>query len=309
MLYSGLGSIINMAYSSSFQPLASTNPQEFTTTETSVTSLISGLQSQYDTSSSTLSTSSTHAVTSGSRAVLSSVGELPKSCGFLTLAGELRNIIYGYLITSGQIEILRVSRQLHDEANGLLYKQGICRLCFELDSPKHQPKSLRQIRIPSNNKVQNFNLLIFPSPTSAPLVSRGFVHSVHASGDCHIILVCRKPCLYAPDTSIAPLFIIEFLSTFKLLTLRIHFSHTLHPMDRRNRTVMEPRHTQKLKAVAASLSSALGSPEWKPDTCPSACYQTFPRHSAQPSINPFPNAQYLEFHPRKGREIAGGVHH
>lgn len=297
-----------MAYSSSFQPLASTNPQEFTT-ETSVTSLISGLQSQYDTSSSTLSTSSTHAVTSGSRAILSSVGELPKSCGFLTLAGELRNIIYGYLITSGQIEILRVSRQLHDEANGLLYKQGICRLCFELASIKHQPKSLSQIRIPSNNKIQNFNLLISPLTTRRPLANRGFVHSVQGSGDCHIILVWEDSWSFALDMSIAHFNFIEFLSTFKLLTLRIHFSHTFHPMDRRNRTVVERRHTQILQSVAASLPSALGSPEWKTETCPSACYQTSTCARAQPSMNPFPNAQYLEFHPRKGREIAGGVHH
>ncbi|CAD6568629.1 MAG: hypothetical protein ASARMPRED_001888 [Alectoria sarmentosa] len=257
--------------------------------------------------------SSTLSDPSESQSAFRSIEELPKSCGFLALATELRDPIYSELFTSGQVEILRVSRQLHNEAKDVLYKQGICRLVLYFDHPLSQPEVLSAITIPSNRKVQNFNILMsLPDATDVKAsrsdrykkLNLGFGRSVQGSGDCHITLLFRgSRVIHMP---LAAIKLIELLSTFKLVTLRILISHDLHSMDEMDRMVAAPSHTQILTSVAASLPSTLGCPAWKSDTRSNSPY---PYAKTQSQKSPSPNAQYLEFHPREGRENAGGVNY
>lgn len=60
----------------------------------------------------------------------------------------------------------------------------------------------------------------------------------------------------------------------------------------------ESIHMYLLQILASSLQPALGYSDWKPDSCPSPRHQTSTYAKAQPDVSLFPNAQYLEFHPR-----------
>lgn len=75
-------------------------------------------------------------------AISSTIAEPLKSHGFLDIPRELRDIIYGHLIPSGQVAILRVPRQSHDEVKDLLYKQGVYRLCLRAERFLSHPKVL-----------------------------------------------------------------------------------------------------------------------------------------------------------------------
>ncbi|CAF9926287.1 MAG: hypothetical protein ALECFALPRED_003407 [Alectoria fallacina] len=274
-----------MACKSPFQVLTSKNPQSVTK-EVRVTSLINGPQIQYHPSRFTVSASSALSDPSESQSAFRSIEELPKPCGFLTLATELCDIIYSELFTSGQVEILRVSRQL-------------------------QPEVLKPITIPSNRKVQSFNILM-SLPDAADIkascsdrytkLNPGFGRSVQGSGDCHITLLFRGSRIN--HMPVAAIKFIELLSTFKVFMLRIPIRHDLHSMDEVDGMVAEPSQTQTLTSVAASLPSILGCPAWKSDTRSNSHY---PYAKTQSQRNPSPNAQYLEFHPRERRENAGGV--
>lgn len=282
-----------MAFNSSSQAIPSTDPQG-PTEEVGVTSLISGSQLQQDRNTSTVSTFSRNTDSDENEAMLGSVVELPKSCGFLTLARELRNIIYTDLITSGRVEILRVSRKLHDEAKDLLYQIGICRLrmvCYPLSHPKVRNPTT----IPSNDKIQNFNISISIRHSRDPIGSRSRIlssslqRSIQGSGHCHISLVYAR----FPNGSMPMevLYFIRCLRTFELVTLRIH---------RRDRPIADYCHIMILLSMVDSLWSALGSPEWKSDTCSSPLSRTLSQTSNVLSYEgPLSEAQYLEFHPRE----------
>ncbi len=266
-----------------------------------IRSLISRLQLQGD---STISTSSTYPSSSGSEAILSSLGELSKQCGFLTLARELRDIIYSDLISSGHIAILRVSRQLHEEAKELLYEKGICRLCLDYDGPSCHPEVLDPTMMPSSQKVQNFEIVMcIPNSRNIMAWSSNrnpvLLQSVQGSGNCHITLVFRG----LPNVPHAgcTLKFIKALCTFKVVTVRVHILHDFHPMDRRIGLVVEPAHKEILQSVADLLPSALGNPEWKSDTCSCSRCKTSSYAKMRQLVGPFCNAQYLEFHPREGR--------
>lgn len=223
----GLRFIINMACNKSSQALTSTMSQE-PTEVAGIRSLISRLQLQGD---STISTSSTYPSSSGSEAILSSLGELSKQCRFLTLARELRDIIYSDLISSGHIAILRVSRQLHEEAKELLYEKGICRLCLDYDGPSCHPEVLDPTMMPSSQKVQNFEIVMcIPNSRNIMAWSSNrnpvLLQSVQGSGNCHITLVFRG----LPNVPHAgcTLKFIKALCTFKVVTVRVHILHDFH---------------------------------------------------------------------------------
>ena len=301
---------MNVACSNTSQALTSKNSQELTE-EICVTSLTNRPQLQDEPSIPT----STHPDFSESKATLSSLGERPKPCGLLTIAGELRDIIYSHLIASGQVEILRLSQQLHDEAKETLYKKGIFRVSLCTQKRIYQPEVLRPMTMPSHSKVQNFNIimsfeLLGCNREHIPMngfdkLDLGFLLSVQGSGDCHITLAFGVIPHHPPYDDF--LHFMQLLGTFKLVTLRIHTNHRLHPMDRRNQLVLKPRLTLVLQSIAASSSPALGYAEWKPDTCSSARYQMSSYVKAEHYGSPFPNAQYLEFHPREKREITNGL--
>ena len=221
-------------------------------------------------------------------AILSDLNELPRSCHFLDIARELRDIIYSDLIASGNVEILQVSQQVHDEAKDLLYRHGICRLHL----PRDYLKAFKSSKKPPRS-VQNFNVNIdldqweyIDEKLSSPPSFRG-------SGDCHVILLFKSYGNIRMPAQLCDL--IKSLSIFRLVTLRIHSTYRLHPMDRRNKLVLEPFHTQNLKSTAAKFSAALGTPEWKIDAYPRNDHEVL----AQARLNPYPYAQYLEFHPHE----------
>lgn len=54
--------------------------------------------------------------------------EPQKQCYLFTIPRELRDMISDIAISSGDISILHLSKQLHDEGIGLLYKRRICHL-------------------------------------------------------------------------------------------------------------------------------------------------------------------------------------
>ena len=295
----GLRFIINMACNNTPQASISTISQG-PTEEGCVRSLISRLQLQGD---STVSTSSTYPDSSGSEAISSSWGELSKPLGFLTLARELRDIIYSDLISSGHIAILQVSQQLHNEAKELLYKKGISRLCLDFRGPSYHPELVKPTMMPSNQKVQNYDIVMYPNRrdimAGSSKINPVFVQSIKGSGNCHITLVFRGSPHMPPVGR--TLKFIECFRTFQIVTLRVHMMHHFHPMDRRIGLVVEPVHKRILQDVAVSLPSALGNPEWKSDTCSCSRCEKSPYAKMKQLVGPFCNAQYLEFHPREGR--------
>lgn len=280
-----------MACNSSSQALTSKDPQGHRE-EVGATSLISEYELQEDRNTPTVSTFSRNPDSHKRQAGLGGVGELPNSCGFLNLARELRDMVYVDLITSGQVQILRVSQQLHDEAKDLLYQKGICRLrmdCFIFDTPKLRDPTT----ILSNDKIRNFNIhmsihdWLYQTPNRFKESDPSFVHSIQGSGNCHISLFYS----HVAHLPIQPkiLNFIGCLRNFELVTLRIHGE---------SKPVVEPCHTTLLQSVAASLRSALGNPDWKLDTCSRgqslSDFSKVPSHESQLSV-----AQYLEFHPRE----------
>ena len=235
--------------------------------------------------------------------IVSGASEPPKSCGFLSLARELRDMIYSELIPSGNTAISQVSQQVHDEVQDNLYKQGICRLqiyCgmhyFEVMDPPNV----------SLSKVENFNLKINiecqqRGPPSVDLNKRtlaqarrldpSFQPFIQGPGTCNVTLVFQSAqTFHMPDSVLV---LLQCLDTFKRVTLKIHFNFTFHPFDRRNRVIMAPPHRSMLEQMSAVLRDSLGNPDWKsePDRGP------FPQ--LRPLINPFPTAPYLEFHPSR----------
>lgn len=248
-------------------------------------------------------TSSTRPHLPKCEAVLSGPNELHTSSGFLSLARELRDIIYGDLITSGNVGILRVSQQVHDEAKDLLYRLGICRVHFSCEnSLNNRPSYLRVFFPPktSPNTVQNFNLKIgldgcpYEDERLDPYL-RAFVQG---SGDCHVTLVAK--CYSSFRVPLPAYCLIKSLTSFRLVTVRIYVIYHFHPMDRRNKRLVEPGHTQNLQSLATEVSAALGDPIWKIDTYPGNDYEML----AHERLNPFPNAQYLEFYPRKDTRLS-----
>ena len=87
----------------------------------------------------------------------------------------------------------RVSRQLHDEANETLHKDGIFRMY--LNSPISGPSVLAL-----NSRIQNFNILMyllsskFTShsrlfPSEHDKLTLEYIKSYRASRECHLTLI------------------------------------------------------------------------------------------------------------------------
>lgn len=243
----------------------------------------------------------------------------PKSAGFLSLARELRDIIYSDLITSGDVAILRVSQQLHDEAKDILYKQGIFRMYLNVSTSEKYHDTWRPSVLQVDNRIQNFNILIYlPSSmlrTHGQLyrseydkLTFDYIQSCQGSRAFHLTLI------FDATTTTDVLYhrsrILELLRTFsstELFTLRVDTTSDYPPFSSHNLAAMESIHTWILQSFASSLQPTLGYPEWKLDSCPSSRYQTSTYAKAHPDVRPFPNAQYLEFHPRErdGRPQTG----
>ena len=278
------------------------------------TSLMSGPQLLHDPGSSVFPTATNRLDPSANETTISTVGWPPDSSRFWTIAGELRNIIYKDLITSGDFAILRTSRTAHDEAKDLLYKYGICRLALK---HKTNPKLL-VFRNPPAHKVQNLNILVFLNTDPVNYralfkkyekLSREFIRYVQHPSDCHITLAYSKLCwnwYREPPSSL--LGFIRSLSKFKLVTLSIHIFSYYHPRDRRN---LEggAKHDNLLQIFTDVLSMALGCPERKLDVGPTTRYQMSKYTKTLQNLNPFPNAQCLEFRPCLRPNFAEGVYH
>ena len=259
---------------------------------------------------------------SESEVTLSTVSKMPKLRGFLAVPRELRDIVYTHLITVGDLAILRVCQQVHDEAEDVLYTLGIfrlhllCVLYYGTQSGhtmvEHPPKTLPN----KPNKAQNFDIKIdvrnsananYNYTDRDERLDPRYQNLIKGVGTCHITLVYgSSPGIFAATPVLE---LIETFSTFKLLTLKIHLVHGFHPRDRRNDLSVEPDHTLNLQLIAASLSTALGVPEWKTEPYPSLRSQLYPHAKADPQVNPFPGAKYLEFHPQKERETLSNVSH
>ena len=303
-----------MACNNDFQGLVSSSSPK-SAEEVCETSLMSGLQLHHDLGSSIFSTATKHLDPSENKTTISTVGRPPNSCRFLAIARELRNIIYNDLITLGNIAILRASRQVHDEAKDLLYEHGICRVALEYTT---DPKLLNKFTRPPGNKVQNLNILIFLNTLPVdhgPLfmiykkLGLDDVLSVQRPSDCHITLAYSRSCWGCFPIPPSPVLnFIKSLSTFKLVTLRIHMVNYYHPMDRRNLRAV-PQHNNLLQIATEFLSVALGCPERKLDIGHSTRYQMSKYTKTMQAVNPFPNAQYLEFRPCGRPNNADGVHH
>ena len=236
--------------------------------------------------------------------ILSGASEPPKSTGFLTIAQELREMIYTELITSGDTAILRVSKQVHDEAKYILHKHGICRLRFSCGSNYFHVFDPPKSPLPD---VQNFNLKIHIGHsfsflnhnritwTQVKRIDPGLQPRVQSSGTCHVTLVFGSSydLRHGFDIPNSVLTLMRCLGTFKLVTLRAHFTYFYHPSDRRNRTIHARPHKEMITQMSADLETSLGDSDWKSEPCTGPRLNVFlPR-----SINPFPAAPYLEFHP------------
>ena len=229
--------------------------------------------------------------------ILSAASEPPKSCGFLSIARELRDMIYSELIASGNIAILRVSKQVHDEAKDRLYKQGICRLRFCYNDSSDRVDALNPPDSPLDD-VQNFNLKIYMGRhldlhflDRAGRTNPDLQPCIQGSGSCHVTLVFNSVYEFStPD----PVFrFIKSLGTFKLVTVRTRFIYIYHPLDRRNRDIVEPRYKTMLEEMSTILRKSLGDPESKSETCHGLRYNM----RLKSPLSPFPTARYLEFHP------------
>lgn len=245
-------------------------------------------------------TSSTRPYLQKGEYILSGPNELRTSCSFLSLPRELRDIIYSDLITSGNVEILRISQQVHDEAKDLLYRLGICRLHFSCENSLNNGYAYLRVYFPSEtlpNTVQNFSLNIGLDRCAREdkQFDPYLRNLVQGSGDCHVTLAAHY---YSSFQMPRPVYrLIKSLSSFQVVTVRIYVTHPLHPMDRRNECLVEPGHTQNLQLLATKLSAALGDPQWKSDSYSRNTLEML----TQPHLNPYPNARYLEFRPREGK--------
>lgn len=233
--------------------------------------------------------------------ILSGASEPPKSCGFLSIAPELRDMIYSELIPSGDTAILQVSKQLYDEAKDDIYKQGICRLqflCnmdyfFVIDPPESQLSKVQKFNLKFNFEYCQHGLHFSDRNRrllgQARRIDPGLQPYVQGPGSCHVTLVFQSAdAFYMPDSVLV---LMEYLGTFKLVTLRIHFNFIYHNWDRRNRSEVQPPHKTILERMSAILEESLGDPDWKSEPCHG------PLSLSRLPINPFPSAPYLEFHP------------
>ncbi len=248
---------------------------------------------------------------SESEVTLSTVSKMPKSCGFLAVPRELRDIVYTHLITVGDLAILRVYQQVHDEAKDLLYTRGIFRLRLLYVTGFTYIRVMDPLRI-LPNRVQNFNIKIDVRTSMEyndncrdrfERLDLRYQNLIQGVGTCHITFGYQSSIFVATPA----VELIESLTTFKLLTLRIHLRYAWHPRDRRNDSTVEPDHTRMLQSIEASLSAALGVPDWEAEPCPSLHCQVYAHPKADPQVNPFPGAKYLVFHPHKARETPGNV--
>ena len=305
-----------MACNSSFQGLTPRNAQD-SKEGLCVTSLINGLHLQQNSSTSADPTFFTHPDLSQGETLLP-IEKGPKSAGFLSLARELRDIIYSDLITSGDVAILRVSQQLHDEAKEILHKQGIFRIDFNMPTSGKSHNTWRPSVLAANNRIQNFNILMYLSSSMLRSSDRLFsseydkltleyIQSRPGSRDCHLTLILKKTDVLYSGTRILEL--VPTFSSFELFTLRIHTTSYHPPVSSDNAAAVELIHTTILKRLASSLQPALGHSEWRLDSCPSSRYQTSTYAKAQPDVRPVRSARYLEFHPRErnGRAQTGST--
>ena len=206
-------------------------------------------------------------------------------------------MIYSELIASGNIAILQVSKQVHDEAKDHLYKQGICRLHFCCNDSSDCVDALDPPGSPLDD-VQNFNLKIDMSPQiglrfpdRAGRINPDLQPCIQGSGSCHVTLLFDSTYEFSIPN---PVFrFIESLGTFKLVTVRTRFLYIYHPLDRRTRDIVQPRHKAMLEQMSTSLRMRLGDPESKSETCHELRYSLL----SGPPLSPFPTARYLEFHP------------
>ena len=246
-----------MACNSSFQGLTLRNAQD-SKEGFCVTSLISGPQLQQHSSSPTDPTSLIQPDSSEGEAPLG-IRKLAKPFNFLSLARELRDIIYSDLITSGDVVILRVSQQLHDEAKEVLHKQKIFRMYLSTPTSAKSHNSWRPSVLAVNNTIQNFNILMYMPPSMLRSPGRLFsseydkltleyIQSRQDSRDCHLTLITNISFLRTRTLRTRILEFVCTLSNFELVASRIHNStRNGLPVTSRNVAVMEYMHTETLQ--------------------------------------------------------------
>lgn len=230
--------------------------------------------------------------------ILSGPNQLPTSCDFFSLPPELRDIIYRDLILSGNLEILRVCHQVHDEVKHFVYTLRVCRVDFACTRGSPHSDEYLKVYFPPRtlpDGVQTFilNIGLYGYSHDIRIVDPYLRNFVKGSGDCHITLVAEHYDCFVMQRPVKHL--IRSLSSFRLITVRIRVVYTLHPLDRRNESKVEPGHIRNLHLLATKFSKALGHPEWKTDSYPRTTLSML----KQPHWNPYPTARYLEFRPRK----------
>ena len=126
-------------------------------------------------------------------AQLVNIPDSSKKAGLFTLPRELRDMIYSDLVQSGQVNILRASKSMHEEATETVLKEGICRLHLNNLTEQHTPES--DVQEPFPSKIQNFSIRIPVSEQNHIVPSlflkpfRRLARSDVARQDCHVTFV------------------------------------------------------------------------------------------------------------------------
>lgn len=226
------------------------------------------------------------------------------TCHLLRLPPELRSMIYCPLITSGNIEFLRASKALNEEAMECLYSHGILRIPPIIDSHVE-----RRIASAMGKKIQDMriDLILGFANSILPTTGLGMLQTLIRSRR-----MVRKSCFitiyhhslrHQSERTILKLKPIvkftKFLKRFQKVTLTLHNISSYHPQDRRNIIHLQSHHLELLQGLENTISPILG-PAFRPSNArPDARYLD-PAYSVwDKSTKLYPSAQYLEFHPLK----------
>lgn len=178
-------------------------------------------------------------------------------------------MVYDSLISSGNIEILRTSKLLHDESMELLYKCGICRLHF--DKMGYEPKF--SLQKPVAMLTQNVSIEIVLAHARPLLWNRSMKSLSKFSGSSVTRQRCRVVLLF---TSGSDLFVtikgltrihwfldyLRTLSGFLCLTLELRFQDPMTTHTEQHRTHWPHWLTTVQGTCFGYLSTALGLSTW-----------------------------------------------
>ncbi|MCJ1460238.1 hypothetical protein MMC28_010617 [Mycoblastus sanguinarius] len=203
-----------------------------------------------------------------------------KGSMLLILPREISDIIYGILVCTGNIEILRACKELNREVMKLLFKQGICRLKIKsrhrtLFNEELGPTMCLSIDVA--HLIQNLSISINVQECfrwSVEFAREFGCNSITTREHCRIIFQTDCHSLRRlHDTDSKQL---EMFKPFKTVTLEIEYDVDFNPHDRRRDT--------NLQYVRRLVEPVLGQ-------------ATLNEYSHE---SPYTKVQYLRFHPGSG---------